>query len=37
MLNADRPPDWLEPVAIPGLQGLQVWRVRKDVIAREAA
>jgi len=37
LLNDGRSPDWLEPVVIPGLKGLQVWHVRKDVIAREAA
>ena len=29
--------DWLAPVTIPGLKGLRVWQVRKDMIAREAA
>jgi hypothetical protein len=33
MLNAGRSPDWLQPVPIPGLRGLKVWRVRKDMIA----
>ena len=36
-LNADRPPEWLEPVAIPGLKGLHVWRVRKDIVSASAA
>jgi asparagine N-glycosylation enzyme membrane subunit Stt3 len=36
-LNADRPPEWLEPVAIPGLKGLHVWRVRKDIVSAPAA
>ncbi|HVU29821.1 MAG TPA: hypothetical protein VHE36_05415, partial [Sphingomicrobium sp.] len=29
MLNSGRAPQWLEPVALPGLRGLTVWRVRK--------
>jgi len=37
LLNADRPPEWLEPVAIPGLKGLHVWRVRKDMVIVPAA
>jgi hypothetical protein len=37
LLNDGRSPDWLDPVSIPGLKGLKVWHVRKDVIAREAA
>jgi hypothetical protein len=36
MLVADRVPDWLEPVSLPGLRALKVWRVRKDVAAAEA-
>jgi hypothetical protein len=28
MLNVGRAPEWLAPVAIPGLHGLRVWRVR---------
>lgn len=32
MLNARRAPAWLEPVAIPGLRGLSVLRVRKDML-----
>ena len=32
LLNARRPPKWLQSVAIPGLQRLHVWRVRKDVL-----
>jgi hypothetical protein len=33
MLRSGRVPRWLEPVAIPGLHGLRVWRVRKDLFA----
>lgn len=29
MLSANRIPDWLEPVQVPGLRALRVWRVRK--------
>jgi hypothetical protein len=36
MLNANRSPAWLEPVAVPGLHGLRVWRVRKAAIAATA-
>ena len=36
MLVADRVPNWLEPVSLPGLSALKVWRVRKDVAAAEA-
>lgn len=36
LLNSSRPPDWLEPVAIPGLKGLHVWRVRKDLLQPSA-
>ena len=36
MLVAGKAPDWLEPVSLPGLHGLQVWRVRKDVAAAQA-
>lgn len=36
MLQSGRAPDWLEPVDVRGLQGLKVWRVRKDVVAAEA-
>ena len=32
MLNANRAPDWLEPVDLH-LRSLRVWRVRKDAIA----
>jgi hypothetical protein len=32
MLNIGRSPDWLEPVGIPGLKGLHVWRVRKELV-----
>ena len=34
MLNANRAPPWLEPVDL-GLQGLRVWRVRKDMFASQ--
>jgi hypothetical protein len=30
VLNADKHPEWLEPVAVPGLTLLKVLRVRKD-------
>ena len=30
MLSANKAPAWLEPVSIPGLHALKVWRVRKD-------
>jgi hypothetical protein len=33
MLRAGKAPAWLEPVAIPGMRWLKVWRVRKDRIA----
>jgi hypothetical protein len=33
LLNANRAPDWLEPVQIAGLRSLRVWRVRKDLPA----
>jgi hypothetical protein len=33
MLNAGRSPKWLDPVAVPGLKGLRVWRVRKELVA----
>jgi hypothetical protein len=36
MLQAGRAPDWLEPIDVRGLQGLKVWRVRKDLVAAEA-
>ena len=31
MLNANRAPQWLEAVPIPGLERLRVWRVRNDI------
>ncbi len=31
MLQAGKAPDWLEPVGLPGLQGLKVWRVRQGL------
>jgi hypothetical protein len=37
MLNQGRSPDWLEPLPIPGLRGLRVWRVRKDLLGAQAA
>jgi Dolichyl-phosphate-mannose-protein mannosyltransferase len=30
MLNAGRAPAWLEPIAVPGLRAVRVWRVRKS-------
>jgi hypothetical protein len=33
MLRAGRAPAWLQPVAVPGMRGLKVWRVRQDLIA----
>ncbi len=36
MLNAGKAPDWLEPVSLPGLHALKVWRVRKDLAVAEA-
>ena len=35
-LIAGRSPDWLEPINLPGLRELQVWRVRKDLASAEA-
>lgn len=32
MLNKGQAPDWLDPVRIPNLKGLRVWRVRKDLV-----
>jgi hypothetical protein len=32
-LVAGKAPDWLEPVSLPGLRGLKVWRVRKDLLS----
>jgi hypothetical protein len=32
-LEAGKEPTWLEPVSLPGLRALKVWRVRKDVVA----
>jgi hypothetical protein len=37
MLRAGAAPQWLERVSLPGLRGLQVWRVRKDVAAAAAS
>ena len=37
MLNAGRAPEWLETVQIPGLRGLHVLRVRKDMLAATGA
>jgi hypothetical protein len=36
MLNANRAPAWLEPVQLPGLRALRVWRVRKDLAGARA-
>lgn len=33
MLQAGKAPAWLQPVEVPGLQGLKVWHVRQDLIA----
>ena len=30
MLQAGKAPEWLEPISVRGLHGLQIWRVRKD-------
>ncbi len=35
-LRAGTPPKWLQELSLPGLHGLKVWRVRKDVAASEA-
>ena len=32
LLNSGEQPEWLQPVTIQGLKGLQVWRVRKDLL-----
>ena len=32
MLRAGKPPRWLERTPVQGLYGLQVWRVRKDLL-----
>jgi hypothetical protein len=37
MLATGRAPRWLEPVAVPGLHALRVWRVRKDLLPHTAA
>jgi hypothetical protein len=37
MLNSGRAPQWLEPVRLPGLRGLTVWRVRKELLGTAAA
>jgi hypothetical protein len=36
LLNANKPPTWLEPVKVPGLRALKVWRVRKDMLGVSA-
>jgi hypothetical protein len=36
MLSSGQAPVWLERIALPGLHGLQVWRVRKDMVAAQA-
>jgi hypothetical protein len=33
-LNAGKAPEWLQPVKIPGLHALKVYRVRKDLLAK---
>ncbi|HEY7006039.1 MAG TPA: hypothetical protein VH392_06090 [Sphingomicrobium sp.] len=35
MLRAGQAPQWLERIPLPGLSGLQVWRVRKDLVAAQ--
>jgi hypothetical protein len=37
MLRAGKAPHWLQPVTVPGLRGLKVWRVRQDLIADPSA
>jgi hypothetical protein len=37
MLRAGKAPHWLQPVTVPGLHGLEVWRVRQDLIADPSA
>jgi hypothetical protein len=32
MLDAGQAPEWLQPIALPGLHALKVWRVRKDLL-----
>jgi hypothetical protein len=34
MLRSGKAPQWLEPIHVPGVRALQVWRVRQDLIAR---
>jgi hypothetical protein len=36
MLQAGKAPEWLEPITVEGLNGLKVWRVRKDLAQAEA-
>ena len=36
LLRAGRPPQWLEPVRLPGLRALKVWRVRKELLSAAA-
>ena len=37
MLRAGKPPRWLERMPVQGLYGLQVWRVRKDLLEAQPA
>jgi hypothetical protein len=37
ILRAGRAPAWLERVEVPGLRGLQVWRVREERLPPERA
>jgi hypothetical protein len=36
LLRRGKEPGWLEPVEVPGLRHLKIWRVRKDLIASDA-
>jgi hypothetical protein len=36
MLRSGKAPNWLEPLPLPGLRALKVWRVRKDLVATAA-
>jgi hypothetical protein len=37
MLRAGKAPEWLQPVAVPGLRGLKVWRVRETLLTAAPA
>ncbi len=37
MLIASRTPQWLDPIPLPGLHALKVWRIRKDLIGAPGA